>query len=648
MKKIKALISIMISLCVLFASSCAGGFGQGVSELIVGVENIGANFNPFYAETESEKIISSQIFASVQRLGTDNSLINNCGGISYEYVGETQVKYTVTIRDDMFYSDGTHVTVDDLIFFYHFIADASYIGAYSDWYLNDIEGLSAYYYDDPEYINKLTAISNTAYDLYSPENISKSDYINYLIATKLEGKFNNGLDSLSPNGKTWREYFTSLEYTDELEKLGNNPEEMQLLTLAARAEAENNPLAYNPSDYYADLLVSEYIGSNYSDGIDVPSISGIKKINDYACTILYNSRNINAVSEINIPIVSRAAFQADYIKGNAETVKQKNISPLGAGPYKFKQSKEGEVELSSNEFYFGETPEFTLLRFKDSVATGLEPIDAFLKGEVDIISVDATDDNLKKLEKNGVSTVISNRQSYLSIFFNFNSLTLPERKALSGLCDFNGFLADNIGRYYTAVYLPLSIRFPEYPDDVSAPVYSSATFDAYKNINPGGMRGITAYFSGETDSLEYKILEEYKKLLAEKGIELTVKSVSQAEFDSAVSSGKADIWIDSVTDGATCDKYDYFHSNGDLNYTGLNTEEINSLTSALRASVGFADRKSMTRRILNLVAEQAVENPICQLQTVTAYNTEKISPESIGNNFDYDGYSAVLPLLKKN
>lgn len=648
MKKFKALISILISLSVVFASSCAGGFGQGVSELTVGLENLGNSFNPFYAETETEKIISSQIFGSVQRLGTDNSLINYCGGISYEYVGETQVKYTVTIRDDMFYSDGTHVTVDDLIFFYHFIADASYNGAYSDWYLNDIEGLSAYYYDDPEYLNKLTAISNKAYDLYSPETVSKTDFINYLVATKLEGKFNNGLDSLSPNGKTWREYFTSLEYKDELEKLGNNPGEMQLLTLAARAEAENNPLAYNPSAYYADLFVSEYIGSNYSDGIDVPSISGIKKINDYACTILFNSRNINAVSEINIPIVSRAAFQADYIKGNAETVKQKKISPLGAGPYKFKQSVEGEVELSANEFYFGDAPEFTLLRFVDSTVTGVAPIDAFLDGDVDIISVDATDENMNILDKNGVSTVISNQDSYISIFFNFNRLSLPERKALSGLCNFNGLLSDNIGRYYTAVYFPLSIRFPEYPEGVTAPVYSSSTFEAYKKINPAGMRNLTAYFCGETTSLEYKILEEYKRLLGENGIILDVKSVNEAEFASAVSSGKADIWIDSVKDGATCDKYDYFNSDGNLNFTGLNTEEINSLTYALRTSVGFADRKSMTRRILNLVAEQAVETPVCQLQRVTAYNTEKISPESIGNNFDFDGYSAVLPLLKKN
>ncbi len=648
MKRFKALVSILISLSVIFVSSCSGGFGQGVSELVIGMENIGSEFNPLYAKTENEKIISSQIFGTIQNLDTDNSLINSCGGISYEYVGENQVKYTVTLRDDMFYSDGTHVTIDDVIFFYHYIADASYNGAYSDWHLNNIDGLSEYYYDDMNFRIFMTAVSNNAWDLYSAETIGKTDFINYLIASKLEGRFNNGLDSLAPNGKTWREYFTSIEYTEELEKLGDNPDEMQLLSLAARAEVENNPLAYNPAPYYEEMFVSEYIGSNYSDGIDVPSISGIKKINDYTCTILYNSRNINAISEINIPVISRAAFESEYIKGNTESVRQKNIAAVGSGPYKLKQTDDVEVTLSVNEYYYGESPDFSLLRFKDYAEAETDLTEAFLDGEVDIISVDATDSNIGKLEKNGVKTVVSNNRSYISIFFNSANLDLAERKALSGLCDFNSLISQNIGRYYTAVYMPLSIRFPEYPKEVIAPVYTANTFSAYETLNPDRITSIDAYFCGETDSLEYKILEEYKKILSSKGITLNINVVSQTAFDSAIKSGQADLWIQSVPDGATCDKYEYFNSNGDFNFMGLNSAEIDSLTSSLRASVGFSDRKAMTKRILNLVTEQAIENPICQLQTVTAYNTDKISADSVGNNFDYDGYSAVLPLLKKN
>ena len=107
MKILKALVSILISLSVLLASSCSGGFGEGVSELVIGVENISGNLNPFYASTETEKIISSQIYGSIQTLNTNNSLVNSCGGISYEYVGENQVKYTVTLRRTALTSQST-------------------------------------------------------------------------------------------------------------------------------------------------------------------------------------------------------------------------------------------------------------------------------------------------------------------------------------------------------------------------------------------------------------------------------------------------------------------------------------------------------------------------------------------------------------
>ena len=648
MKKFKALVSILIIICMIILSSCTADFSSEATSLNIGVDGIGVNFNPLYAETQIEKSISSLIFSSVQRQGTDNSLINQCGGISYEYVGENQVKYTVTLRDDMYFSDGTHVTIDDVIFFYHFIADATYDGFYSDWYLNDIEGLSEYYYDSENYSDYITSLSDKIEETYSPEKISKSDYINYLIATRLEGKFISGIDSLSPSGKTWREYFTSIEYTQELEKLGNNPSEIQLLTVAARAEAENNPFSYDPRKYYTDMLLRDYIGSNYSDGINVSSISGIRKVNDYSCTILFNSRNINAISQINVPIISKSAFTVDYVKGNAASMKDKVTHFIGAGPYKFYKSENNTVTLTENEFYYNEKPDFKTVIFKDLAAEKFDYTEAIRKGTVDVISIDATDETIKKLESDSIKTVISNQKKYVSVFFNTRTLELSERKALSGLCVFNDLLSGEIGRYYSAVYMPLSIRFSEYPSQVIAPVYSSATFDAYKALNPQGIKAVNAYTYAADDSLEFRILEEYKKILSQKGIALTINKVSDySQLCDAIESGSADLWIDYVNDTPTCDKFEYYNSMGELNLTGLNDSNIDTLTQTIRESVGFSNRKEMTSKLLNSVMEQAVECPVCQLQTVTAFNTNKISPESIGDNFDYDGYEYILPLLEE-
>lgn len=647
MIKLKRITSAILVAILLLLCSCTGAFKKNSDELVVGVENITGVFNPLYAVNEADKIVSEQVFGFIQRKTTDNSLVNSLGGISYEYVGETQIKYTVTLRDDLFFSDGTNVTVDDLIFVYHLIADATYDGVYSDWYLNDIEGLDEYYYDDAAYVESVADIESIIESEYSASAISKSDYVNYLVLTSLEGAFVGGLDSESPNGKSWRNYFEEIGYTQELEKLGNEPSDIELLKVAARAEVENNPLAYSPEDYYRDILYSEYLGKNYSDGINVNRISGINKVNDYSCTILFNSKNINSVSAVNIPIISKSVYEAEYIKGHASVVKEKSADAIGCGAYKIDEINDDEVTLSANSYYYGGTPDFAALNFVDLKSNGKDPIDAINNGDVDVISVMATDAVVNKLDSEKIKTVFSNDNQYCSIFYNTRTLEIGERKALAGLCNFNSLLSEKIGPYYSAVYMPLSIRFPEYPSEVITPVYTETTFSSYMLLNPEGIRDITAYICAAEDSVETLIMQEYKTILKNNGINLTVMNTDENGLEEAIQSGKADLWIESVPDGATIDKFDYYNSRGVKNKTGLDVTEVDFKTLQLRSSTGFYDKNETVKNLLSLVMEQAVECPLYQLQTVTAYNTEKISPDSFGVDFNYDGFAYVLPLLKR-
>ncbi len=647
MIKIRRIISIVLVVMLLVLTACSDKTKTADDELVIGVENISGNFNPLFAVDEADKTISAQIFGFVQRRATDNSLVNNFGGISYEYVGETQVKYTVTLRDDLFFSDGTHVTIDDLIFVYHLIADASYDGVYSDWHLNDIEGINEYYYDDENYDASVTEIEGRLLNEYSASAISKSELIDYLMLTSLEGAFVSGLDSKSPNGKTWRDYFTEIGYEAEIEKLSNSPSDIEFLKVAARAEAENNPLAYSPENYYRDILYSEYLGKNYSDGINVTAISGINKINDYSCTILFNSQNINAVSEVNIPIISKSVYEIDYVKGHASVVREKSSEAIGCGAYKITERKENEVALSANTYYYAGMPDFEQLRFVDLKKSDKDLVKAINDGEVDIISVAATDDNIKKLDSKRIKTVFANQRCYYSVFFNTRTLEIGERRALSGLCNFNTILSDKIGPYYSAVYMPLSVRFPEYPSDVIAPVYTETTFSSYIKLNPDGIRDITAYCTGDKGSLELTVMEEYKRILKLNSINLTVVMTDNNGLAAAIQSGKADLWIECVSDGATSDKFDYYNSNGALNKTGLYDTEVDFKTQQMRSTIGFSDKDKVVKEVLSLVMEQAVECPLYQLQTVTAYNIDKISTDSFGVDYNYDGFADVLPLLKR-
>ncbi len=651
MKKTKVFCALLLCASIMLLSSCKNMNGLSVdgSELKIGVSGITGEFNPFYAVSEADKEIVSQMFRPIQRRAADNSLINYSGGISYEYVGENSVKYTVSIDKDMMFSDGTNITIDDVIFFYYLVADATYDGVYSDWYLNDIDGLKEYYFDDKNYASSISQIEATIKEKYTVTTISTADYIKYLTETDLEGKFDGDINSLSPSGVKWSEYLSKLGYSDELAELNKKPSADSALQLVANAEAEHNPLAYNPESWYREQLYGSYINKNYSNGVDVSEITGIKKVNDYTCTVLFNSKNINAISELNIPIVSKAYYSAEYIKGTAEKLKELEGYPVCSGPFVLTDYSDGEAFLLANQHYNQSDSDFGRLKFIDLAAEDENPVDSINSGKVDVINILADADAVSKLSNETVSYFISDCDYYVSLFFNTRTLTDSiTRKALMGLFGAGDVLESRIGSYYTGLLSPISVRFSEYPEGVTSPYYNESAYTAYSMMGYTSIKDISVYYCGSEDDIEYAVLTEYMNRLSEKGIVLEIVLADEIELENAIVSGQADLWVENVYDGATCDKYNYYNSNGSLNKTALNSAEINSMTSSIRSAVGFSDKAQMTEGLMKLVMEQAVELPIYQRQTLTVFNTETVNPNSIGSNSSYDSFTYMIPHLKSN
>lgn len=651
MRKLKAVIAFLLCGFFIFLSGCKGlNYNSGNSkELKIGVSGIQGQFNPFYAESEADIEIMSQMFRPIQRRGSDNSLINHSGGISYEYVGDEMVKYTVSLKDDMMFSDGTNITIDDVLFFYYFISDATYDGVYGDWYLNDIVGLKEYYFDDENYASSVSEIEQTVSEKYTVTTIGVNDYVEYLVATQLEGKMDGGLDSVSPSGATWREYMTKLGYTEAIADLGANPSEEQILKLAAKVEAESNPLAYNPESWYREQLYTEYINENYADGIDVAEIEGIKKINDYTCTVLFNSRNINAISQLNAFLVSADYYAVEYIKGSAEKVMELESYTVCSGPYVLSEYDEDEVTMTSNLLYGDVDRGFGRLKFVDLAAKGDDPIESVASGSVDVVTTLADAQSVGYLSDKNVAYFVSDCDYYISMFLNTRTLSnATERKALTGLCSVSDVVEEQIGSYYTRLFRPISVRFEEYPSSVTNTYYNDSAYTAYLMMNDNPITEVNAYYCGTENDLEYAVLGKYKEILAEKSITLNIVLADENTLDAAILSGAADIWIEKVYDGATCDKFEYYNSSGSMNKTALNTAEIDAMTFNIRAAVGFSDKAQMTAQLMELVMEQAVEHPLYQLQTITVYNTDTVDSGSFDTEDDYDGFTFILPYLKDN
>lgn len=643
MKVFKSLISILLIFSIFLTVSC-GKISVEENVLKVGVVGLTGDYSPLFAQSEADKNVMTQIYQSVQRRLSDNSLVNYCGGISYEYVGDTQVKYTVTIRDDLVFSDGSKVLIDDIIFFYHLIADATYDGTYSDWYLNDIVGLKEYYFDSENYVNEISSVEKIISTEYTATTISKDDYIDFLIATELSGRFN---ENISPNGKSWNEYFNLWGYSEQFASLGAKPDKAELLKLAAESEALNNPLSYSPESWYREQLYAEYIADNYSDGIDVNFISGISKINDYSCSILFNSRNINAVSQVNAFIISKDFYSLAYIKGQGTKLKELSKNAFGSGAYLLSSSDDNELILKQNDYY-SEPIDFDTVKFIDYSDRDKDLSQAFLDGEIDVAKTTASSRLISSLDAEKHKYFVSDCDYYVSLFANSINLDFSQRKSLLGLCDVTELLNLEYGSYYNALFMPLSVRFSEYPKNVTERVYSRSAFTAHKLAQGANINNIDLYYAGTEADFEYVVIENYKQMLSNDEIVLNVHLTDKAGLDKAIKTGAADLWVERVYDGPTCDKYDYFNSAGSKNKTNLASEQIDALTQAVRSSVGFADKSATTAELLKLVMDEAVESPVYQLQEITLYNTSVISSSTFSESFSYDGFNYALGTLKIN
>lgn len=644
MKTLKALISVLCCIVVVLLSSCKGI--ESSSTLKIGVTGLQGNFNPFYAQSDADKEVVAQMFRTIQYKDRDNKNVNSSGGISYEFVDEQKIKYTVSIDDDLYFSDGTNITIDDVIFFYHFIADASYDGIYKDWYLNDIAGLKEYHFDDANYRSSIDEIENKIKNNYTLSTIETDDLAFYLSETNLNGKFDGNLNSKSPSGKSWKEYLDTIGYSEALNDLGKNPSDEKVLKLVAQAEAENNPQSYDPEEWYREYLYKKYLDKNYSDDVSVESISGIKKINDYTCTVLFNSKNINAISALNAPLVSKAYLSSEYVKGSAEIIKELNGYDVCSGAYYVTEYKDNTVSMVSNKYYGDNEESFSNLKFIE-LAEDEDIVQQVIAGKIDIVKTLADAETISNIEEKNVRYFTDDCNYYVSMFFNKRTLDASTRKALIGLCSVNNAVEEKIGLYYSKPLRPISVRFDEYPSSVTEPYYTESAFKVYSMGNGSTVNKVSLYYVGNEADLTYYVLSAYKKTLSEKGIMLDIVLTNEAGLDNAIVSGKADIWVENVYDGDSCDKYEYYNSNGKLNKTGIGTPEIDTLTSSVRSAVGYTNKAILTSQLMDLVMEQAVECPLYQLQTITIFNTENIDTDSISQSHNTDGYTHVVPLLRK-
>ncbi len=576
-KRTVSLLSAVMALLILLSScSIPGSFADSV--LKVGVEGIPQGFNPFYFDKAKDGIIMQQLFESLRRPGSGKKPEKLCGSITYETLEDGKVKFTVSIDDSVKFCDGTPATIDDIIFYYHVLGDASYNGPESDWYKNDIVGLREYYYDDPAWEKNLAA-------------------------------------------------------------------------------------AVEGSELSAEQAEKEYIEKNYSNGVNVKTISGISKVNDSTCTVLCSSFNVELMSALEPLILSKAVYGAGYVKGKADVIEQNNSSPVGTGPFRLESAdKSGKTAvLKANEYYYGETPGFSELRFV-SLGDG-NAANAIKDKKVDVIEIPALQSDIDSVSSQEYSSFLSDCDNYVSMIFNCETLDLNVRLGLMRLADRTLGLGNYFGTHYTALFRPMSVRFAEYPSaSTDFPFEALTASDYFRNAGfiPSDSVGKSSQMKneqGETLTVNIICAEDKSEAFntafqnccatfKAAGIDVNGSVVSAEEYQKALEGGTADAFFGRIYEDSSSDKSSHYSSGGEFNYSRVSDENLDSLLAAAASAADLSERSELINSALSQVLMLGAELPFYQQKRLSAFNTEVIDAASLPQDADPEGCRYILKTLK--
>ena len=439
MKKAKVLLTVLLVFVMVFSMAACGGNGGGdqggdtVEEkpMVVGYSNFSSKFSPFFAESAYDVDVSNMTQISLlttDRLG--NVIMNGIEGETAEYNGteytytgpadlvmtenpDGTVFYDFTIRDDMVFSDGTPVTIDDVIFTMYVLCDPTYDGS-STLYAVPIEGMEAYRSGMDTMLNLIIAAGpeNTNFDNWTEDQQKAywdaaeaapvaiaQEICDYLVEAganeegDIAGCAANWGFSL-PEGATIDDFAATM-----MEAYGNNIVDL-VGTEAVSSVIED--FLPNVEDYSIGIKTGE----------SAPNISGIQKTGDYSMRIVATQVDAPAIYNLGVNICPLHyygdASKYDYDnnmfgfeKGDLSSVRAKTTEPMGAGPYKFVEYSDGIVYFEANESYFKGAPKTNAIQFREM--SDDDKLNGVIAGTVDI-----TDPSFSKEKAKTITEANSN------------------------------------------------------------------------------------------------------------------------------------------------------------------------------------------------------------------------------------------------
>ncbi|MDR0821226.1 MAG: ABC transporter substrate-binding protein, partial [Oscillospiraceae bacterium] len=448
--------------------------------LVVAYEEFSGKFSPFFAETLYDQTAVDMTQVSIVTTDRVGDIVFNAiegetrayNGADYFYNGPANIKmvydeaadittYNFKLRNDLTFSDGEKLTIDDLIFTYYVFLDPSYDGN-AVLYSENIKGLTSYRLKVSEdVIDRMTPVfgkiweagmgytgpfadfTKEQYDLVYGELVDQQwktevqkivSYVKGNLAGYVEdlGGTSADLESegwqvalgmyawgfgepgenggITANGKTYDLKTTFPTIDDYVD--------------ATKAAYEDDFAAFADVELVdgaegVDGVKNLFIKSQQDASVDESAfnhISGIERINDYEMTITINGFSATAIYRMAGSIAplhyygDKSLYDYENGKfgfpfGDLSSVHARDGQPLGAGPYTFNRYENKVIYYDANEKFFNGAPYIKNLQFKET--TEDEKIQAIDTGSADIAEPQFSKlaaEEISKLNPNGELT----------------------------------------------------------------------------------------------------------------------------------------------------------------------------------------------------------------------------------------------------
>ena len=351
-------------------------------------------FSPFFASSAADQDVID--LTQLGLLGADRKgemVLNGIEGETREYNGteytyrgtsdctvtenaDGTVTYDIKLRDDLKFSDGEPVTIDDVIFSMYVYLDPTYDGSVT-MYSTPIVGLE-------EYRSSMSTLSK----LIGEAGEDNTDYTNFT-----EEQQKAFWDAVNDGGVKFAQEIVDYMMTNGATDVASAAAGWGFDGLAADATAKDFFLAIGTQyDWNFSAMEAETAGTALSDlipedvyayattgvtvGTDVPSVAGIVKTGDYSMTVTLTEVNATAIYQLPVTVCPMHYYgetdKYDYdnnmfgfVKGDLSHVKSVTSTPVGSGPYTFEGWSNGAVTLQKNPTYWKGEPKIDTVIWRE-------------------------------------------------------------------------------------------------------------------------------------------------------------------------------------------------------------------------------------------------------------------------------------------